>query len=157
MTETFCAPCSSMAGEEIHHGPLGCQLPAWLPAWQPASETPQDVTREALSAVLKRRGMTEREVQDVLGELGTVRPDIDQDPMWHRAYMDVEAVLNQALGSEEEDGLGSGVAADVALLAQQRDEARAKLAAITDACRSIPTPIAQRLLAIIGSEEKPDA
>ncbi len=40
-------------------------------------------------------------------------------------------------------------------LAEERAEAaEAKLAAVTDACRSIPTPIAQRILAIVGSEEE---
>ena len=59
---------------------------------------------------------------------GTTPPDIDRDPMWHQAYMDVQAVLDQALGTEEEDGAGGGIAGDVALLASQRDEARAGLA-----------------------------
>lgn len=55
-------------------------------------------------------------------------PDIDRDPMWHRAYMDVQKVLDEALGTEEEDGSGGGIASEVWLLAHQRDEARAKLA-----------------------------
>ncbi len=55
-------------------------------------------------------------------------PDIKADPMWHRAYMDVQAVLDKALGTEEEDGAGGGIAGDVALLAAQRNEARAELA-----------------------------
>jgi len=36
------------------------------------------------------------------------------------------------------------------------EAAEAKLAAITDACRSIPSPIANRILAIIGSREEAD-
>ena len=39
----------------------------------------------------------------------------------------------------------------------RRRTAEAKLAAITDACRSIPTPIAERILAIIGAEERQPA
>ena len=33
------------------------------------------------------------------------------------------------------------------------EAAEAKLAAVRDACRSIPSPIAERILAIIGTEE----
>lgn len=55
-------------------------------------------------------------------------PDIDRDLMWHQAYMDVQAVLDKALGTEVEDGAGSGIAGDVALLAAQRDQARAEAA-----------------------------
>lgn len=50
---------------------------------------------------------------------------IDQDPMWYRAYMDVQKALDETLGTEEEDGSDGGIAADVYLLARQRDEARA--------------------------------
>jgi len=48
--------------------------------------------------------------------------------MWEQAYMAVQAVLDKALGTEEEDGAGAGIVADVHLLALQRDEARARLA-----------------------------
>ena len=34
------------------------------------------------------------------------------------------------------------------------EAAEAKLAEVTDACRSIPSPIANRILAIIGTEEE---
>lgn len=44
--------------------------------------------------------------------------------MYRRAYMDVQAVLDEALGTGEEDGAGEGIAADVALVASQRDQAR---------------------------------
>ena len=39
---------------------------------------------------------------------------------------------------------------------ERAEAAEAKLAAITDACRSIPSPIANRILAVIGSEEGAD-
>jgi hypothetical protein len=48
-----------------------------------------------------------------------------QDPMWEQAYMEVQSVLDEALGSGEDDGAGAGIAADVLLLVAQRDEARA--------------------------------
>lgn len=66
----------------------------------------------------------------------------------------VAAVLRKQLGTA--DFQAREVAGQICELAPISD-AEAKLAAITDACRSIPTPIAQRLLAIIGEEEKPDA
>lgn len=43
-------------------------------------------------------------------------------------YFDVQKVLDEALGSEEEDGAGGGIAGDVWLLAKQRDGARAEVA-----------------------------
>jgi len=61
--------------------------------------------------------------------------DIDRDPMWHRAYMDVQAVLDKALGTEEDDGAGAGIAADVWLLAHQRDESRAQVASLPHGSR----------------------
>lgn len=54
-----------------------------------------------------------------------------------------------------EDGAPAAPAADGSWQARA-EAAEAKLAAITDACRSIPTPIAKRLQAIIGSEEGHD-
>jgi len=36
------------------------------------------------------------------------------------------------------------------------EAAEAKLAEVRDACRSIPSPIAERILALIGSEEPGD-
>jgi hypothetical protein len=45
--------------------------------------------------------------------------------MFEQIYMEVQAVLDKALGTGEEDGAGAGIAADVWLLAHQRDEARA--------------------------------
>jgi hypothetical protein len=51
------------------------------------------------------------------------------DPMFGKLYMKVQAVLDKALGTEEEDGAGAGIEADVWLLAEQRDQAQARLAA----------------------------
>lgn len=48
------------------------------------------------------------------------------DPMFEQAYMDVQKVLDKALGTEEEDGTGGGIASEVWLLAHQRDGARAE-------------------------------
>jgi hypothetical protein len=42
------------------------------------------------------------------------------------ARVEVEDVLDKALGPNEEDGAGEGLAADVALVVQQRDQARAE-------------------------------
>jgi hypothetical protein len=70
----------------------------------------------------------------------TTAPDVDRDPMWHQAYMDVQAVLDKALGSEEEDGAGAGIAADVWLLAHQRDEARAQVAQLAARLQELTAP-----------------
>ena len=51
--------------------------------------------------------------------------DIARDPMWYRTYKRVQAVLDEALGTEVEGG--EGTAADVTLLASQRDAARREL------------------------------
>jgi len=66
--------------------------------------------------------------------------DIDRDPMWHRAYMDVQAVLDKALGTEEDDGAGAGIAADVWLLAHQRDESRAQVAQLAARLKDLTEP-----------------
>jgi hypothetical protein len=50
------------------------------------------------------------------------------DPMFGRIYMEIQGVLDKALGTEEEDGAGGGITGDVWLLAHQRDEARARVA-----------------------------
>jgi hypothetical protein len=47
-----------------------------------------------------------------------------ESSMWEQAYMEVQSVLNEALGSGEDDGAGAGIAADVALVVEQRDKAR---------------------------------
>lgn len=65
----------------------------------------------------------------------TDRESLPSTRMWERAYMDVQRILDEALGTEEKDGAGEGIAGDVWLLASQRDEALRKLAAITAHCR----------------------
>jgi hypothetical protein len=47
--------------------------------------------------------------------------------MYERCYFEIQRVLDQALGPNVTDGAGLGIVADVQLLAQQRDEARAEL------------------------------
>ena len=58
----------------------------------------------------------------------TLDGDMERDPMFHQAYMEVQGVLDKALGTGEEDGAGAGIAADVWLLMEQRDAARAEAA-----------------------------
>jgi hypothetical protein len=50
--------------------------------------------------------------------------------MYESTYWQVQEVLDDALGHNEEDGVGEGVATDVRLLVAQRDDARTKLFAI---------------------------
>ncbi|WP_250029699.1 hypothetical protein [Paractinoplanes maris] len=39
------------------------------------------------------------------------------DDMYRKAYFEIDAVLDKALGTQEEDGAGAGIVADVMLLA----------------------------------------
>lgn len=43
--------------------------------------------------------------------------------MYHRAYWDIQKVLDEHLGTEEEDGAGAGIVADVYLLAYRYEMA----------------------------------
>jgi hypothetical protein len=47
--------------------------------------------------------------------------------MYEDVYWQVQSVLDETLGTEEEDGAGGGMAGDVAKLAEQRDAARAEI------------------------------
>jgi len=46
------------------------------------------------------------------------------DEMYRRIYFEVQDVLNVALGTEEDDGAGAGLVAEVMLLAQRYEELR---------------------------------
>ncbi len=46
--------------------------------------------------------------------------------MYERAYFEVQDILDEVLGAEEEDGSGGGIAADVALLADRLKAAEAE-------------------------------
>lgn len=56
-------------------------------------------------------------------------PPAQPSDMYQRAYWDVNAVLDRALGEREADGAGMGIAADVALLAQRYADLRARVLA----------------------------
>jgi hypothetical protein len=45
--------------------------------------------------------------------------------MYQRAYWEINTVLDRALGTEEEDGAGQGIVADVMLLAQRYADLKA--------------------------------
>lgn len=75
--------------------------------------------------------------REVAMRIGAAAAAAVRDPMWEQAYMDVQAVLDRALGTREEDGAGAGIAADVALLARMRDEARAQLARAAEAHKAL--------------------
>jgi hypothetical protein len=61
--------------------------------------------------------------------LGVIAPWLEgkHNSMYERAYFEVQKVLDDQLGTEEDDGAGGGIAGDVWLLAQQRDQARAEV------------------------------
>jgi hypothetical protein len=57
--------------------------------------------------------------------------------MYERAYLEISEFLDTALGTEEEDGAGEGLAGDVRLLAAQRNEARAELERLRNGGREL--------------------
>jgi hypothetical protein len=78
--------------------------------------------------------------QCLVDALAAAAPLIVADrAMYEIAYWAVEKVLDEALGTEEEDGSGGGIAAEVYLLMEQRNQARAEVARLTaerDAARA---------------------
>lgn len=84
---------------------------------RPVEEDAHNHVSDLLAAALRDSGWVDPE------EAARLRTSRD---MYQSAYMSADKVLDRALGSNEEDGAGEGLAADVALLAQHRDEARAE-------------------------------
>jgi NTP pyrophosphatase (non-canonical NTP hydrolase) len=82
-------------------------------------------------------------------------PDVNADPMWYHAYRDVQAVLDKALGPEEEDGAGAGIAADVALLAAQRDAARTEAGQLAARLRELTDPGLFAVVPVSADPETP--
>lgn len=54
---------------------------------------------------------------------------VSPNDMYEQAYWRVSAILDHALGTEEEDGAGEGIASDVALLAQRYADLKAAVLA----------------------------
>lgn len=52
------------------------------------------------------------------------------DDMYAKAYFDIQQVLDDALGTEEEDGAGAGIVADVMLLERRYKAALQELRAL---------------------------
>lgn len=81
------------------------------------------------------------EVAGLRADLDRARAEVErlekQATVYRNAYGRTEKVLDKALGTEEHDGAGEGQAADVYLLMQQRDQARAELARVSGA---LPIP-----------------
>jgi hypothetical protein len=97
----------------------------------------------------------DRTLADALAAMDSAYPDglpadlaeglrVRNDSMWERAYMDVQAVLDKALGTREEDGAGEGIAADVALLVRQRNNARTEAERLSELVKPglFPSPAA---------------
>jgi hypothetical protein len=86
------------------------------------------VVDESIAGALFEAGLLADPAQAT--ELERLRAEAEK---YHRYYddamkvrLDVEEVLDEALGTEEEDGAGYGLAGDVALLAQHEKAARAE-------------------------------
>lgn len=77
-----------------------------------------------------------RNAIEMLSELDSLRAENERlrgDVEFHaKIRLRVEAVLDAALGTEDEDGAGAGLAADVQLLADQRDRLRAQVEAVRE-------------------------
>jgi hypothetical protein len=74
--------------------------------------------------------------------------------MWEQAYMDVQKILDGALGTEEEDGAGAGIAADVAMVVAQRDRARAEAKRLAGRLKELTEP---GLFAAVPAAPEPQA
>ena len=66
---------------------------------------------------------------DLIAEVERLRTEL-QLAFSPGMYLDIQQVLDKALGTNEADGAGAGIVADVALLAEQRDKARSELAQV---------------------------
>lgn len=69
-----------------------------------------------------------------------------------RRWLQVERVLDQAIGTEVEDGAGEGLASDVALLATQRDEARTELQRERDRHANAKADLLTEVEALLGDK-----
>lgn len=69
--------------------------------------------------------------------------------MFDRAYMDIQKVLDEELGTEEDDGAGEGIVADI-LLALDKRERRGAVKAVTSAAE-ITRRSASQLAAATGT------
>lgn len=66
--------------------------------------------------------------EELTAENAELRAEADRERRFAaRIHGEVEAVLDRALGTDEADGTGEGLAADVALVVSQRDAARAEV------------------------------
>lgn len=70
--------------------------------------------------------LDEEALRAELARLRAALADPRRDPMYHDRYWQVQEVLDEALGPNEEDGTGQGIVAEVALVVQQREEAIAE-------------------------------
>ncbi|MEU4640865.1 hypothetical protein [Micromonospora sp. NPDC023814] len=73
-----------------------------------------------------RAALTESRTQAATyaNEVGRLTAKVADLGMFKTRYFEVQEVLDEALGTEEEDGSGEGIVQDVRLLAQQRDALR---------------------------------
>lgn len=60
-------------------------------------------------------------------EIAELRRRVETLEMFEQEYLNVSRILDTSHGTNEDDGAGAGIAADVHLLMRQRDEARAEL------------------------------
>lgn len=102
--------------------------------WDYEQQPPLDEIAEAIQA------LSGGSVSMVMPDTGSDEYELHlsrQPSMWEQAYMDVQAVLDKAIGTGEDDSAGGGIAADVYLLAGQRDQAREQLAIAVAALRDL--------------------
>ena len=87
---------------------------------------PARVAGDEHGAYCRERARTLRACASELAAVLATQPPAPDD-MFERAYMEVQEILDEALGTEEEDGAGAGMAADVALLADRLKAAEAEV------------------------------
>lgn len=73
-------------------------------------------------------GTANTELDAARVEIDRLRGEVKNLGMFKTRYFEVQELLDEVLGPDEEDGTGEGIVQEVALLAEQRDAAREQLA-----------------------------
>lgn len=102
--------------------------PEWLDPWEQLDDGQREVDMrigEALFEAGRKAGSDHEVIEGLTREVRIAE----------RAREQIEATLDRVLGARSEDGAGQGMAADVELLAERHEQAKADLKRLTEAAR----------------------